>query len=276
MPSEYRRSAIPPKPPPPPHGALRQPYPSAAGRDPAWRRAARVAWAVSSYLVVQSLLLGVAALPGAVALQWVTPHLPEAMWGKVVVLAVGFFPTYLLSALTLMTATSLAVRALGWGTSSGLVMPIADFDWPLLRWARRGMCTHVVRLLVGTPTRGTPLWGLFLRMNGTRMGRRVWINSTAIVDHELLAFGDDTVVGHDVHLSGHTVEAGCVKTGTVRVGCGVTIGVGAVIGIDVDIGDHCQVGALSFVPKYSRLEAGGTYGGIPVHRLEHEVGAPKV
>jgi carbonic anhydrase/acetyltransferase-like protein (isoleucine patch superfamily) len=35
----------------------------------------------------------------------------------------------------------------------------------------------------------------------------------------------------------------------------VTIGLGSMIDIDVDIGDTAQVGALSLVPKHSRLDA---------------------
>lgn len=228
---------------------------------------ARFLWAVASYLVVQSLVLGVAMLPAALLLGMAAPHLPSATWARVAVAAVGLLPIYLVFALTLMAVTVLAKRALGWQAPARAVMRIAEFGWPVLAWARGGMCTHVVRLLVGTPFRGTPLWGLFVRMNGARVGRGVWINSISVIDHELLTFGDGCVIGHDVHLSGHTVEDGCVKTGTVCVGRHATIGVGSVIGIDVDIGDHCQVGALSLVPKHIRLEAGKTYVGIPVHEL---------
>jgi hypothetical protein len=231
------------------------------------RARVRFLWAVFSYLVVQSLLLGVAALPAALALHGIASALPDATWARATALAVGLLPIYLLFALTLMVATALAVRLLGWRTPPGAAMPIAEYGWPVLGWARRGMCTHAVRLLVGTPFRGTPLWGLFVRMNGARVGRGVWINSTSIIDHDLLAFGDGSVIGHDVHLSGHTVEDGCVKTGIVRVGRNVTVGVGSVIGIDVEIGDRCRVGALSLVPKHTRLEAGRTYAGIPVREL---------
>jgi acetyltransferase-like isoleucine patch superfamily enzyme len=98
------------------------------------------------------------------------------------------------------------------------------------------------------------------------MGRRVWINSTEIVDHNLLEFGDDVVVGADVHLSGHTVEAGVVKTGRVRVGRNVTIGVGSVVCVGTVIGDGTQIGALSFVPKGTRLEGNAVYIGAPVRR----------
>jgi carbonic anhydrase/acetyltransferase-like protein (isoleucine patch superfamily) len=40
-----------------------------------------------------------------------------------------------------------------------------------------------------------------------------------------------------------------------------------VIDIDVEIGDHSQVGALSLVPKHSRLDGGAVYVGIPVRPL---------
>lgn len=226
-----------------------------------------MAWTVVSYLVVQSLLLGIAALPAAVLLEVTGPWLPQARWGRFVALAVGLLPMYIVCAFTLAVVTALAIRLLGWRTVAGLDTPIAAYEWPLLDWARRAMCTHVVRLLVAAPFRSTPLWSLFMRLNGARMGRGVWVNSVAVIDHELLSFGDGTVIGHDVHLSGHTVEDGRLRTGSVRVGRGVTIGVGAVIGVDVEIGDYCRVGALSFVPKRARLDAGATYAGIPARRL---------
>ncbi|HEX4931980.1 MAG TPA: hypothetical protein VFV33_02300 [Gemmatimonadaceae bacterium] len=234
----------------------------------------RFLWAIASYVAVQSLVMGVSVLPAALVLVAVAPHLPSATWARLALAAVGLLPIYFVFALTFMGATVAATRLLGWRPRPGLVMRIADFGWPLLDWARGGMCTHAVRLLVGTPFRGTPLWGLFLRLNGARVGKGVWINSISIIDHELLTFGDGCVVGHDVHLSGHTVEDGCVKTGTVHVGRHATIGVGSVIGIDVEIGDGCKVGALSFVPKHTRLEAGKTYGGIPVHELPHASASP--
>jgi acetyltransferase-like isoleucine patch superfamily enzyme len=96
----------------------------------------------------------------------------------------------------------------------------------------------------------------------------VFVNSLFVSDHNLLEFGDDVVIGSEVHLSGHTVEAGVVKTGRVRLGHGVTIGLGSVIDIGATVGDHSQVGALSFVPKHTTLEPGGIYAGVPVRRLE--------
>ena len=59
------------------------------------------------------------------------------------------------------------------------------------------------------------------------------------LDHNLIEHGDDVVIGSDVHLSGHTVEGGIVKTAAVRVGRGVTIGLGSVVDIGVNVGPGC-------------------------------------
>lgn len=200
-----------------------------------WRRRARVTWAVLSFVVLQSFLLGLAALPAALLLPPLVAWLPSQSWVRVVGVAVGWLPIYVVCAFTLAVATAAVVRLVGWRTTAGLDAPIAEYDWPLLDWARRAMCTHVVRLLVGEPFRGSPLWTLFIRLNGAQVGRGVWVNSVAVIDHGLLSFGDGTVIG-----------------------------------IDVEIGDGCRVGALSVVPKHTRLEAGGTYVGTPVRRIDRD------
>jgi acetyltransferase-like isoleucine patch superfamily enzyme len=140
--------------------------------------------------------------------------------------------------------------------------------WPLMRWVRYMAAIHVVRVLAGTIFRGSPIWTAYLRLNGARIGRRVYVNTLSISDHNLLEFGDDVVIGGDVHISGHTVERGVVKTGFVRLGHNVTIGLGSVVDIDVEAGPRCQVGALSLVPKHARLESGAVYAGVPVRRLD--------
>jgi non-ribosomal peptide synthetase-like protein len=140
-------------------------------------------------------------------------------------------------------------------------------SWPLMRWARYLAAAHVVRVFAGTLFRGTPVWSSYLRMNGARLGRRVFVNSLSVSDHNMLEFGHDVVIGAEVQLSGHTVEHGIVKTGRVVLGDGVTIGLCSVIDIDVEVGARAQVGALSLVPKHTRLEAGVVYAGIPVRPL---------
>jgi len=118
----------------------------------------------------------------------------------------------------------------------------------------------------------SPIWTAYLRLSGARVGERVYIASLSLSDYNLLDLGDDVVIGADVHISGHTVEGGVVKTAGVRLGRNVTIGLGTVIDIGVDVGPDCQVGALSFVPKHTHLEAGAVYAGIPVRITSQGLG----
>jgi acetyltransferase-like isoleucine patch superfamily enzyme len=166
-----------------------------------------------------------------------------------------------------MPLSALAVRLAGWRTRDQRRWAIADLDWELLDWARYLAAAHLVRLVAGSLFRGSPIWTAYLRLNGATIGRRVYVNSLSISDHNLLTFGDDVVIGADVHMSGHTVEGGVVKTGSVHLGPRVTIGLGSVVDIDVEAGAGCQVGALSLVPKHTRLAGDAVYAGIPAKRI---------
>jgi acetyltransferase-like isoleucine patch superfamily enzyme len=216
--------------------------------------------------VVQGLVCGLAALP--VVVLWLHVAAMPSSGVRASMLSVLLIPSYLLFAVCLMGLSALATRMVGARAPAHAEMRIADMSWPLMRWAHYMVATHLVRVCAGTVFRGSPIWTAYLRFNGARIGRRVYVNSLSVSDHNLLEFGDDVVIGADVHLSGHTVEGGVVKTAAVRVGSGVTIGLGSVVDIGVDVGDRCQLGALSLVPKFSRLDAGAIYAGIPATRID--------
>jgi acetyltransferase-like isoleucine patch superfamily enzyme len=228
----------------------------------------RLSWAISSAFAVESVVLGLSVLPATLFWEWTFRWPLPANWIRIVLLSMSLVPAYLLFAVALMTLTAVAMRLVGWRTVAHADMRIVDLEWPLLDWARYGMASHVVRVFAGTLLRATPLWTYYVRLNGARLGRRVFVNSVTLSDHSLLEFGDDVVIGAGVYLSGHTVEQGVVKTAPVRLGAGVTIGVGSVIGIGVSIGARTQVGALSVVPKHRTLEPDAVYGGVPVRRLD--------
>jgi acetyltransferase-like isoleucine patch superfamily enzyme len=227
----------------------------------------RITWTIVSIFLVECLIFGLAVLPAA--LFWEIFALQEYRYllVRIVVLSMAFVPAYGLFALCLMVLNALAMRWLGWRTPANREMRIADFEWPLLDWVRYMVSVHVVRLFAGTAFRSTPLWTFYLRLNGARLGRRVYVNSLAVNDHNLLEFGDGVVIGDGVHLSGHTVERAVIKTAPVRLGDNVTIGLSSVVSIGVEAEAGAQVGALSFVPKFARLEAGTSYAGAPVREI---------
>ena len=234
------------------------------------RALARVIWAVFSVFVVESLVFGLSVLPAVVFLEMHFRWQLSWPWLRILFLSMAFIPAYLIFAAALMVLSALSTKLTGWRAPERADMPIAEAGWPLLHWARYLVSTHLVRVFAGTALRTTPLWTFYMRLNGARMGKRVFVNSLWVTDHNLLEFGHDVVIGSEVHLSGHTVEKGVVRTARVRLGQGVTVGVSSIVGIGVEAGDGCQIGSLSLVPKFSRLEGGKTYVGIPVHVLQRK------
>ena len=230
--------------------------------------AARLGWMILTILVVETIVCGAAALPVAWTWSWFLAASAGAPALRLIGASVLLVPSYVAFAVCLMVSSALAIRLLGWRTPPNAEMRLADVGWPLLHWARCMVMTHVVRIFAGYLFRSSPIWTEYLRWAGARLGRRVYVNSLWLSDYNLLEFGDDVVIGGDVHLSGHTVEAGVVKTAPVRLGNGVTIGLGSVVGIGVEVDDGCQVAAQSLVPKHARLEASAVYAGTPVSRID--------
>ena len=232
------------------------------------RAACRITWTLTSLVVVQTLVCAVSMAPVVLVWQALFPAAgshPSAQWAFV---SVAVAPSYLLFALTLMVVSPITLRLFRWYTPPDARMSIANADWALMRWVRYGASIHLPRVVAGTVFRGTPIWTAHLRLCGARLGKRTYVNSLAVSDYNLIECGDDVIIGGAVQLSGHTVEAGIVKTARVRIGDNVTIGLGSVIEIGVEIGPRAQVGALSFVPKFTKLEGGVTYAGAPAVPLE--------
>jgi acetyltransferase-like isoleucine patch superfamily enzyme len=234
--------------------------------------AGRIAWTIATLAVAEVAVCGVSALPVLAIWSYLVSVTALHPVLRLIVFGAAIVPSYILFALCLTIVSPVAIRTLQWHTPPDRDMRIADMGWPLLRWVRYAASIHVARVLAGTFFRGSPIWTLHLRLNGARLGTQVYVNSLFVSDYNLLECGDDVVIGGAVQLSGHTVEEGVVKTARIRIGDHVTIGLGSVIEIGAKIGSNCQIGALSFVPKYTRLASDAVYAGSPVKRIDHAAG----
>ena len=228
----------------------------------------RIAWTLLTLVTVEGLVCALSILPVVVAWYLLQNIVPASPAVRLSIWSIAIVPSYVAFALCLMVISPGAARLAGWHTPADAHLSIADMDWALLKWVRYGASLHLVRIIAGSLFRGTPIWTTHLRLSGARIGKRVYVNSLSVSDYNLLDFGDDVVIGGGVHLSGHTVEAGVVKTARVRLDHNVTIGLGSVIEIGVEIGPGAQIGALSFVPKYAKLKGGVTYAGAPAVPIE--------
>lgn len=234
----------------------------------------RIGWVVTSVCLTQALVCALSMLPVLLIWSWLLAETVGRPVIRLMVISLAVVPSYTVFAVFLMGLSALSTKITRWRTPPNAELRIADLDWPLLNWVRYMVAIHVVRFFAGTMFRGSPLWTAYLRLNGARLGQRVYVNSLAVSDHNLLTFDDDVVIGGDVHISGHTVERGVVKTGHVRLASGVTIGLSTVVSIDVIVGANTQVGALSLVPKHATLDADAVYVGVPVRRIAERPSVP--
>lgn len=221
-----------------------------------------------SIFIVETLVFGLSVLPAFTFWTWTITWVPDPPILRPAIVAMSLVPAYLVFAVSLVALSAFSTKICGWRTPPDGMWKLRDLEWPLLDWSRYMISTHVVRVLVGTFFRASPLWTLYMRWNGARIGRGVHINSLSISDHNMLEFGDGVVIGENVHLSGHTVEGGMVKTGRVKLSRYVTVGLGSMVGINVEAGEKCQIGAMSAVLKGTKLDANSVYVGVPVRKIE--------
>lgn len=235
-----------------------------------WHRtlAVRFAWTIVSVFTVESILVGLSALPAVAFFEWHAALDLSPRWLEIVIIAMSLIPAYAIFSVVLMAASAWTMRLLGWRPPERAELPIADLAPELCNWGRYMISSYIVRMLVGPFTQATFVWTWYMRMNGAKIGRRVWVNSLGVTDHCNLTFGDDVVVGAGVHMSAHTVERGVVRIAPVSVGAQSTIGVGTHVQIGVEIGANCQIGSMSVIPKFTQLERPGSYAGIPISLIE--------
>jgi non-ribosomal peptide synthetase-like protein len=114
---------------------------------------------------------------------------------------------------------------------------------------------------------GTPWVAPVLRLFGTHIGRRVWLNSTSLTEFDLVHIGDDAAIGEQGDMLTHLFEDRVMKMSRVRIGAGATVGTRAVVLYDAEVGDGSFLDAYSLVMKSEVLPPGTRWRGIPARPL---------
>ncbi|WP_137863561.1 MULTISPECIES: Pls/PosA family non-ribosomal peptide synthetase [unclassified Sphingomonas] len=113
------------------------------------------------------------------------------------------------------------------------------------------------------PLRGTPWLPAFLRLLGCKIGRRCYIDTTDVTEHDLVVIGDDVALNDFAGLQTHLFEDRVMKVSGVTVGDRATIGSYAIVLYDAEIGEDAQLGDLSVVMKGETLPPGTSWEGSP-------------
>ncbi len=111
---------------------------------------------------------------------------------------------------------------------------------------------------------GSPLYVLYLRALGARIGRGVAIFSRIVpVGTDLLTVGDRTVIRKDSSFTCYRAHAGRIQIGAVTLGADVVVGEQTVIDIGTSMGDGAQLGHASSLHASQVVPAGESWHGSP-------------
>ena len=115
----------------------------------------------------------------------------------------------------------------------------------------------------------TPLYVLYLRALGARIGKGVTILSRTIpVCTDLLTIGAGTVIRKDSSFLCYRAHAGRIQTGPVTIGRDVYIGEKTVLDINTSMGDGAQLGHTSALQSGEAVPDGQRWHGSPAQRTQ--------
>ncbi|MFG2474999.1 Pls/PosA family non-ribosomal peptide synthetase [Streptomyces fagopyri] len=124
---------------------------------------------------------------------------------------------------------------------------------------------------------GSPLYVLYLRALGARIGSGVTILSRSIpVCTDLLTIGSGTVIRKDSFFLCYRAHSGRIQTGRVTLGRDVFVGEKTVLDIDTAMGDGAQLGHSSALYRGQAVPDGERRHGSPAEptRIDHVRVAP--
>jgi non-ribosomal peptide synthetase-like protein len=111
---------------------------------------------------------------------------------------------------------------------------------------------------------GSPLYTLYLRLLGAKVGRNVVILTRHIpVCTDLVTIGAGTVVRKDAVLQSYRAHAGTIQQGRITLGRDVVVGEKSVLDIGTAMGDGAQLGHASSLQRGQSVPAGQSWHGSP-------------
>jgi non-ribosomal peptide synthetase-like protein len=111
---------------------------------------------------------------------------------------------------------------------------------------------------------GSPLFNLYLRALGAKVGRGVVILSNHVpICSDLLSIGDGTIIRKDSFINGYRAHGNFIHVGPISIGKDAVISEATVIDIDTSMGDGTQLGHASSLHAGQIVPDGQRWHGSP-------------
>ena len=110
---------------------------------------------------------------------------------------------------------------------------------------------------------GTPFKNLTWRLQGVRLGKRVFDDGCAIVEKTLVSVGDDCTLAARSIIQAHSQESGTFKSDRISIGAGCTLGIASLVHYGATMGDGAVLAPDSFLMKGEEVPPHARWGGNP-------------
>ncbi|WEK51845.1 MAG: amino acid adenylation domain-containing protein [Candidatus Kaistia colombiensis] len=188
-----------------------------------------------------------------VGLNWTYDKLDEPLllYERCVLLSAGAF--FGMCAIAILAKWTLVGR---WKAD---VFPIWGF-----RYYRFWVVQTLIRTAPVVLFRGSPLYSLYLRLLGAKLGRNTVIECRTVpVCTDLISIGDNSILRKESMILGYRALAGYIQTGSVTIGHGAFVGVGSTLDIDTQMGNDTQLGHASSLQRGQSIPDGEHWHGSP-------------
>jgi non-ribosomal peptide synthetase-like protein len=137
-------------------------------------------------------------------------------------------------------------------------MLLDDYFWFHERYWKLNGLWRVAPLFVGTPFKN-----VISRLQGVRLGRKVFDDGGDYDEDTLVEIGDYTNVNAGCVIQPHSLEEGVFKSDYVKIGRGCTLGVLSNVHYGVVMGDYVVLSPDSFLMKGEIVDSDTTWRGNP-------------
>ena len=201
------------------------------------------------YILIGALGVGLAQA----SLEWTyaAVNSPLALYARALaVVAALFFG---------LNALAIAAKWLLIGRARAQVLPIWSFAY-FRFWAAK----QLVQLAPANVFAGTPLYNVYLRLLGAKIGRRAVVATSDVpITADLFSVGDDAVIARRTVLPGCSAYRNRLHIDEIRIGRNAYVGEASVLDIRTAIGDFGQLGHASSLRSGQRVPEGKRYHGSP-------------
>ena len=115
---------------------------------------------------------------------------------------------------------------------------------------------------------GTPFINSFMRFMGSRVGSRVFMNTTDWTETDLVTVGDDAAINANAPLQAHLFEDRVMKVGPIHIGDRCSVGNYSVILCESELKNDAHVGHLSLVMKGETIPSHTFWAGSPAQACD--------